>query len=53
MGGLLGFLGIVRGAAWVYLILMFLTAVLLFFLDRRRKHSAPKEAARPREHKAA
>jgi len=37
MSGLLGFLGTVREAAWVYLLLMFLASTLLFFFDRGRK----------------
>ena len=40
MGGLLGFLGTVREAAWVYLWVMFGAAAVLFFIDPGRKESA-------------
>ncbi len=43
MSDVMGFLGIVREVAWVYLVLMFLAATLLYFHDGRRKDAAPKE----------
>ena len=49
MDGLLGFLGIARDVAWVYLIAVFLAATGLFFFDRRPKKAASEDTAQTHE----
>ena len=53
MSGLFAFLGIARDVAWVYMGVMFLVATGLFFYDRGGREVESKDAARPRERKAA
>lgn len=54
MAGLLGFLGIVREGALVYLSVMLLASVYLFvFTDRRRADAAARDTIQSRRDEAA
>jgi len=53
MNEVLGFLGMVRDAGWVFLCLVFVAAMGLFLFDRRASAPAVEQAEPSEERRAA